>query len=71
MAAIQGLGVYEVRLVNAAAPRYVAAADVDAAVGALGLLRHEVRRIEKWRPWCMLNPFRVAGSASGVLTALA
>jgi len=27
--------------------------------------------IEKWRPWCMLNPFRVAGSASGVLTALA
>jgi hypothetical protein len=33
----------------------------------------EARRseIEKWRPWCMLNPFRVAGSASGVLTALA
>jgi transposase len=28
-------------------------------------------QIEKWRPWCMLNPFRVAGSASGVLTALA
>ena len=27
--------------------------------------------IEKWRPWCMLNPFRAAGSASGVLTALA
>src|SRR4051812_14297859 len=27
--------------------------------------------IVKWRPWCMLNPFRVAGSASAVLTALA
>jgi hypothetical protein len=27
--------------------------------------------IEKWRPWCMLYPFRVAGSASGVLAALA
>ena len=46
MAATQGLDVYEVRLANAAAPRYVAAADVDAAVGALGLLRHEVRRVE-------------------------
>lgn len=47
MAATQGLDVYEVRLADAAAaPRYVAAADADAAVGALGLGRHEVRRIE-------------------------
>ncbi len=47
MAATQRLDVFEVRLADAAAaPRYVAAADADAAVGALGLGRHEVRRIE-------------------------
>ena len=46
MAATQGFDVYELRLADAAAPRYVAAAGADAAVGALGLRRHEVRWIE-------------------------